>query len=56
MTPEAVWIAPPTRAVWLPPGVPHEIVMQGETAMRTLYIDPVTACAAAYVRGGAGSG
>jgi AraC-like DNA-binding protein len=42
-TPEAVRLAPPTRAVWLPPGRPHEIHMQGETAMRTLYIDPLTA-------------
>jgi AraC-like DNA-binding protein len=43
MTPQAVWLAPPTRAIWLPPGRPHEIFMQGETAMRTLYIDPVSA-------------
>ncbi len=43
MTPEAVWIAPPTRAIWLPPHRPHEITMQGETAMRTLYIDPISA-------------
>jgi len=43
LTPEAVRLAPPTRAVWLPPGRPHEIWMQGETAMRTLYIDPETA-------------
>jgi AraC-like DNA-binding protein len=43
LTPEAVWLAPPTRAVWLPPGRPHEIFMQGETAFRTLYIEPVTA-------------
>jgi AraC-like DNA-binding protein len=43
LTPSAAWIAPPTRAVWLPPHLPHEIHMQGETAMRTLYIDPATA-------------
>lgn len=42
-TPSAAWITPPTRAVWLPPGLPHEIEMQGETAMRTLYVDPDTA-------------
>jgi AraC-like DNA-binding protein len=42
-TPEALWIAPPTRAIWLPPYRPHEITMQGETAMRTLYIDPLSA-------------
>ena len=42
-TPAALWIVPPTRAVWIPPRRPHEISMQGETAMRTLYIDPVSA-------------
>ena len=42
-TPTALWITPPTRAVWIPPGRTHEITMQGATAMRFLYIDPVTA-------------
>lgn len=41
-TPTALWVTPPTRAVWLPPGRPHEITMQGETALRLLYIDPDT--------------
>jgi AraC-like DNA-binding protein len=35
-----VWLAPPTRAIWLPAGVPHEIVMKGEVASRFLYISP----------------
>lgn len=35
----AVWLIPPTRAIWLPAGVSHAIAMQGEVAMRTLYID-----------------
>jgi AraC-like DNA-binding protein len=42
-TPTALWITPPTRAVWIPPGRMHEITMQGATAMRFLYIDPVSA-------------
>ena len=42
-TPTALWITPPTRAVWIPPGRPHEITMQGATAMRSLYIDPESA-------------
>jgi AraC-like DNA-binding protein/quercetin dioxygenase-like cupin family protein len=42
-TPGSVWVTPPTRAVWLPPDLPHEILMRGETALRTLYIDPETA-------------
>ena len=35
-----VWLAPPTRAIWLPAGVPHEIVMKGDVATRFLYIAP----------------
>jgi AraC-like DNA-binding protein len=34
------WLAPPTRAIWLPAGVAHEIVMKGEVASRFLYIAP----------------
>jgi AraC-like DNA-binding protein len=34
------WLAPPTRATWLPAGVAHEIVMQGEVATRFLYLAP----------------
>src|SRR5262249_48695509 len=30
----------PTRAIWLPAGVAHEIVMKGEVATRFLYLDP----------------
>jgi AraC-like DNA-binding protein len=36
----ASWLSPPTRAIWLPAGVAHEIVMQGETATRFLYLSP----------------
>lgn len=35
-----VWFTPATSAVWAPPGAAHAIRMQGETAMRTLYIAP----------------
>ena len=48
-TPTALWLTPPTRAVWIPPGRPHEITMQGATAMRTLYIDPQSAEQGCYV-------
>ena len=34
------WLAPPTRAIWLPAGVAHEIVMKGEVATRFLYLAP----------------
>ncbi len=33
------WVVPPQRAVWVPPGVEHEIRMTGAVAMRTLYLD-----------------
>lgn len=39
-TPDAAWLAPPTRAVWVPGGTPHEIEMRGTVAMRTLYLAP----------------
>lgn len=39
-TPSAAWLAPPTRAIWIPGGVPHEIAMRGTVAMRTLYLAP----------------
>ena len=38
-TGDAVWLIPPTRAIWLPAGVAHAITMQGDVMMRTLYID-----------------
>lgn len=37
-TEDAVWLIPPTRAIWLPAGIRHAITMQGEVAMRTLYL------------------
>jgi len=33
------WIVPPSRAIWVPPHVPHEVVVVEEAYMRTLYID-----------------
>ncbi|WP_294331604.1 helix-turn-helix domain-containing protein [uncultured Sphingomonas sp.] len=37
-TEAALWVVPPTRAIWIPAGVAHALTMQGEVAMRTLYI------------------
>jgi AraC-like DNA-binding protein/quercetin dioxygenase-like cupin family protein len=39
-TPRAAWLVPPTRAIWVPGGVAHEIEMRGTVAMRTLYLAP----------------
>ncbi len=33
------WIVPPTRAVWIPPRVEHEVTLVGEVALRTVYVD-----------------
>jgi AraC-like DNA-binding protein len=40
ITDDASWLAPPTRAIWLPTGVAHEVVMQGEVATRFMYLAP----------------
>ena len=43
ITPDVAWLAPPTRAIWLPAGTAHEIEMRGAVAMRTLYLAPARA-------------
>jgi AraC-like DNA-binding protein len=35
-----LWILPPSHALWVPPGVVHQIRMGGRVEMRTLYIQP----------------
>ncbi|MBV8650867.1 MAG: helix-turn-helix transcriptional regulator, partial [Alphaproteobacteria bacterium] len=42
-TPVGAWIVPPLRAVWIPPGIEHEIWMVGAVAMRSLFVAPETA-------------
>jgi AraC-like DNA-binding protein len=37
-TDNAVWVVPPQRALWMPAGVRHSIVMSGNVTMRTLYL------------------
>ncbi|OIO04605.1 MAG: AraC family transcriptional regulator [Desulfovibrionaceae bacterium CG1_02_65_16] len=34
------YLAPPQRAIWVPPGVKHSVVSTERTQMRSLYIDP----------------
>jgi AraC-like DNA-binding protein len=36
---QTTWIVPPTRAVWIPPRVDHEVFLVGEVALRTVYVD-----------------
>lgn len=35
-----LWILPPSHALWVPPGVRHDIRMNGPVEMRTLYVQP----------------
>jgi AraC-like DNA-binding protein len=39
-TEEGVWVVPPLRAVWIPAGTKHSILMSGRVSMRTLYFLP----------------
>ncbi len=36
----AAWVLPPTRALWIPAGIPHETLSAGATTMRAAYITP----------------
>ena len=38
LTSTATWVLPPTRALWIPAGLPHETASDGRATMRTLYI------------------
>lgn len=40
VTAQGAWVIPPTRAVWIPPLIEHEIFMSGEVRMRSLFIAP----------------
>ncbi|MFQ6558655.1 helix-turn-helix transcriptional regulator [Pseudomonas sp. Lb2C1-1] len=43
-TADGNWVVPPQRAVWIPPGVAHEVLMLG-VSTRSLYIEPVAVTA-----------
>jgi AraC-like DNA-binding protein/mannose-6-phosphate isomerase-like protein (cupin superfamily) len=34
-----MWVVPPLRAVWIPPGVEHQVTMLGAVELRTIYIE-----------------
>jgi AraC-like DNA-binding protein len=40
LTDQASWVLPPTRALWIPAGLPHETGSDGRATMRSLYIKP----------------
>lgn len=35
-----VWVVPPSQAVWVPPNQEHEVYFPGDTALRSLFVDP----------------
>ncbi|WP_175775824.1 helix-turn-helix domain-containing protein [Burkholderia anthina] len=39
------WVVPPTRGVWLEPGLDHTVQMSGDVKMRTVFVEPDTAAA-----------
>jgi AraC-like DNA-binding protein len=38
-TDDASFVVPPERAVWVPAGMPHEVLCRSAVSVRTLYID-----------------
>jgi AraC-like DNA-binding protein/quercetin dioxygenase-like cupin family protein len=38
-TVDSTWMVPPSRAIWVPPNVTHEVVIVEDAFMRTLYVD-----------------
>lgn len=35
-----IWVVPPSQAVWMPPGVEHEVFFPGAVSLRNLFVDP----------------
>lgn len=35
----ATWVLPPSRALWIPAGVPHETIASERSTMKTLYLE-----------------
>ncbi len=35
----STWMVPPSRAIWVPPRIPHEVVIVEDAYLRTLYVD-----------------
>lgn len=38
-TADSTWMVPPSRAIWVPPNVTHEVVIVEDAYLRTLYVD-----------------
>lgn len=42
-TPDGVWVTPPHQALWVPPGIVHQVSAFGRLSLKTLYILPEAA-------------
>src|ERR1700678_4534982 len=40
ITETGTWVLPPTRALWIPAGLPHETGAWGQATMRSVYVSP----------------
>ena len=40
LTETATWVLPPSRALWIPAGLPHETGAAGRATMRSVYVPP----------------
>ena len=40
LTDGASWVLPPSRALWIPAGLPHETGASGRATMRSVYVSP----------------
>ncbi|WP_226468561.1 AraC family transcriptional regulator [Luteimonas panaciterrae] len=43
ITDEGSWVVPPRRALWIPPGVTHEVRMSGAVSTRSVFVRPEAA-------------
>ncbi|MFJ2769637.1 AraC family transcriptional regulator [Streptomyces sp. NPDC087300] len=39
-TAQGTWLLPPSLALWIPAGLPHATAAEGDTVMRSPYVDP----------------
>ena len=37
------WVVPPQRAIWIPGGVDHQVIMLGAVSTRSVYLEPAAA-------------
>ncbi len=39
-TSDQIWVLPPSRALWIPAGIAHEVIAHRPAVLRTAYLDP----------------